>query len=229
MGQREENNSYGPRQAKITELAGTYAAALLSGDEIAAEITVREAMDADLTAAEIDDLLIAPALWLVGELWERGEISIADEHIATEISLRVLALQREVERVAQSRRERRVMLATPAGELHVVALHMVANLLRGAGYDVMMLGADVPPLALGVAARRHAADVICLSQTMPQTPERLLAGIDEIRREWPPAAFVMGGRGLTVEGLLRPEVHVCARVSDALDAVDAIVQRAGLN
>ena len=36
------------------------------------------------------------------------------------------------------------MLATPAGELHVVALRMTGNLLLDAGYDVMMLGPDVP-------------------------------------------------------------------------------------
>ena len=46
----------------------------------------------------IDDEIIAPALWLVGDLWERGDISIADEHLATEISLRVLALAREARR-----------------------------------------------------------------------------------------------------------------------------------
>ncbi len=229
MDQRRENNSYGPRREKITELAGTYTAALLSGDEVAAEITIREAIDVDLSAAEIDELLIAPALWLVGELWERGEISIADEHIATEISIRVLALQREVARVARSRRERRVLLATPSGELHVVALHMVADLLRGAGYDVVMLGADVPPRALGTAARRHEADAICLSQTMPQTADRLLSAVDEIRLEWPSAKFVVGGRGLPADGLLQSEVQVCERVSDAVDAVDAIVKRASLN
>ena len=60
-------------------------------------------MEAGLATADIDDEIIAPALWLVGELWERGDISVADEHLATEISLRVLALQREARRVASSR------------------------------------------------------------------------------------------------------------------------------
>ena len=64
------------------------------------------------------------------------------------------------------------MLATPAGELHVVALRMVGNLLRGAGYDVVMLGADVPADSLGAAARRHDVDVICLSATLPGRGQR---------------------------------------------------------
>ncbi|MFZ0091046.1 MAG: cobalamin-dependent protein [Solirubrobacteraceae bacterium] len=210
-------------------MAGAYTAALLAGDEIAAETAIREAMDGNMSTPEIDESLIAPALTLVGELWARGEISIAEEHIATEISVRVLALQREAMRVAQSRSERRVMLATPAGEFHVVALRMVAILLRGAGYDTVMVGADVPPHALGAAARRHDAGVICMSSTMPRVTDELLRIIDEVRQEWPSVGFVIGGRGLSVIGQLRAQVHVCERISEVVEAVDAMVQRARLN
>ena len=119
-----------------------------SADEAAAEIAIREAIEAGLDTAQIDDEIIAPALWHVGDLWQRGEISVADEHLATEISIRVLALQREAQPVAHSRGEHRVVLAAPAGELHIVALRMVDNLLRNAGYDVAMLGSDVPTEAL---------------------------------------------------------------------------------
>src|SRR5689334_1926491 len=132
-----------PTDDRIKELADAFAEALLAGDEVGAEIAIREAIDSKLSSAEIDEQLIAPALWLVGEMWERGEISVAEEHLATEISVRVLAL-REAHRVMRSRTGRRVLLATPTGELHVVALRMVENLLRDAGYDVVMLGPDVP-------------------------------------------------------------------------------------
>jgi methanogenic corrinoid protein MtbC1 len=229
MGDRRENDLHGSRRAKIAELAGAYAAALLSADEVAAEIAIREAMDASLTTAEIDEELIAPALWLVGKLWERGKISVAEEHLATEISLRVLALQREAQRVAESRGGRRVMVAAPSGEFHVVALRMVANLLRGGGYDVLMLGADVPAHALGSAASQHEAEVICLSSTMPGQADQVLNAVDEVRRQWPSTGFVIGGQALSFEGQARPQVRVCARVSEALEAVDAMVKGAGLN
>ena len=229
MGHRRENDSQEPRESRITAIAGAFAEALLAADEVAAEIAIREAMDAGLGTAEIDEKVIVPALWLVGELWERGKISVADEHIATEITVRVLALQREAQRVAQSRAGRRALLATPAGELHLVALRMVANLLRGAGYDVVMLGADVPAIALAAAARRLDAQVICMSLTMPGRAAQVLNAIDEVRRARPSAAFVVGGRGLSVEWQLRPEVHVCGRVSEAVEAVDAMVKRARLN
>jgi methanogenic corrinoid protein MtbC1 len=229
MGKRRGNDSQEGRESRITAIADAFAEALLAADEVAAEVTIREAMDASLSTAEINDDVIAPALWLIGELWERGKISVADEHIATEITVRVLALQREAQRVVQSRGGRRAMLAAPAGELHVVALRMVANLLRGSGYDVVMLGADVPAMALAAAARRLDAQVICMSSTMPGRADQVLNAIEEVRRLRPSAPFVVGGRGLSFEWQLRPEVHVCGRVSEAVEAVDAMVKRAGLN
>ncbi len=229
MGHLPENHSQNPDESRVAQLAGAYADALIAGDEIAAEIAIREAMDADLDTADIDERVIAPALWLIGELWERGRLSIAEEHIATEITVRVLALQREAQRVADARGRHRVMLATVPGELHVVALRMVENLVRGAGYDVVMLGSDVPAPALAAAAAHHRADVLCLSSTMPGRRDDLLAVIDEVRLARPSAAFVIGGRGVTVEDQMRAQVHFCDGVSDARDAVDASIKHAGLN
>ena len=217
------------RCERVSELGRTYAAALLMGDEVAAEIAIREAMEAKLSAAEIDDGIIAPALWLVGDLWERGEITVADEHLATEISTRVLALQREAERLAVARGAHRVMLATPAGELHVVALRMVDNLLGEAGYDVVMLGPDVPAADLAAAAGRHEPHVICLSATMPGGTDRTLLAIDEVQQVRPQMSFVIGGRGLSSRVRSEPGISVCERIPEVTEAVDAMVKRADLN
>jgi methanogenic corrinoid protein MtbC1 len=143
-------NDAGFREALLREVGKAYASALMTGDEVAAELAIREAMDADLTTAEIDDEIIAPALWLIGSLWERGEISIADEHLATEISLRVLALQREAVRTAAARGRARVMLAAPSGEQHVVALRR----LRGRpGVEICNRVAEVAEAADALVKR----------------------------------------------------------------------------
>jgi hypothetical protein len=43
------------------------------------------------------------------------------------------------------------------------------------------------------------------------------------------SGFVLGGRGLTSQMRSRPRIDVCRRVSDVVDAVDAIVKRSALN
>jgi MerR family transcriptional regulator, light-induced transcriptional regulator len=229
MAHGADHDSPEPPEIPITELAEAYLDALLDGDETAAEVVLREAMDAGLASAEIYEKLIAPALWLVGEMWERGELTIAEEHLATEITVRVLALQREAQRVTESRSRHGVLLATPPGERHVVALSMVANLLRAAGYHVLALGAEVPAQSLVAVADRHGVDVICLSSTLPGRANDTLRMIDDVRRGRPSAQFVIGGRGLKVDAQLRHDLHACERVSEAVEAVDAVLQRARLN
>jgi methanogenic corrinoid protein MtbC1 len=229
MGTGPENHSRDAQQAKFTELGRAYAEALLSGDEAAAEIAIREAMDAGLDTARIDDDIIAPALWRIGDLWARGEISVADEHVATEISIRVLALQREAQRVAQTRGEHRVLLAAPAGEQHIVALRMVDDLLRNAGYEVAMLGSDVPGDALIALMHRRPPDVVCLTTTMVDPAGEVLATIGALQRRWPAMGFVIGGSGLASRVHSRPGIDVCRRVSEAVEAVDAMVRGGSRN
>jgi hypothetical protein len=106
----------------------------------------------------------------------------------------------------------------------VVALRMVENLLRGAGYDVMMLGPDVPAKALGHVARRLRTDVVCMSLTMAGHRDDILSAIDNVRLVLPSAGFVVGGHGLTDEGHRRPLVRVCNRVSQVVEAVDATIK-----
>src|SRR3954469_25746655 len=126
------------------KLQAAYADAILSGVPRDAEEVVREAIEAGMDEGAIDDIVIRPALRLVGDLWADGQLSIAEEHLATAISLRVLTLQREAFRVARERLSHRVLLAGMQGERHVVGLEMAASLLLRSGYDVRMLGADVP-------------------------------------------------------------------------------------
>ena len=217
------------REQVLAQLGQAYARALLQGDEIAAELAIREAIDARLTTAQIDDEVIAPALWLVGRLWARGEISVADEHLATTISLRVLALQREATRTIRARPGSTALLAAPEGEMHTVALQMIDNLLRDAGYNVLMLGPDVPVGALAESAARHEPQVVCMTATMPDASDRLMIAVHEIGRSWAGAGYLLGGRGLSRRLRPMPGIQVCKRVSDAVEAADALVKRADLN
>ena len=227
MTEHPENEA--AKAKDVARFSDAYVTALLCGDEVAAEIAIREAMDASYTIAEIDHSIIAPAMWFIGELWEKGEISVAEEHLASEITVRVLALQREVGRVARGRGAHSVMLAAPAGELHVIGLRMVGNLLREGGYDVLMLGADVPAEALARAADRHKAEIVGLSTTMPGGGDQVLIAMYEVQQQRPEATFLLGGRGLTSRVRPGPGVHICERVSEAVEAADALVQRAALN
>jgi MerR family transcriptional regulator, light-induced transcriptional regulator len=216
-------------QAATRALRRAYSQALLAGDEVAAEVTVREAVDAGLSTAEIDDAIITPAMWLVGELWARGEIGVGEEHVATEITMRVLTLQRELRRTTARRGGRVVVLAAPPGQCHVSRCTWRRGCSSRRATTVRPLGADVPIDAIADAAGRHAADVICLTATMTLSATLLPPAIAAVQRTRPSCAVLLGGAALPEEMALAGHVVACARVSGAVETADALVQRARLN
>ena len=213
----------------LLRLRREFTRALLAGEAGAAERVVRAAMAGGLTAAQIDVELITPALFMVGDKWATGEISVAEEHLASEIVLRVLALHREAERAALGRHRSRVLLLAPEGERHVIGLQMTADLLYGAGYDVRMLGADVPLGDIRPAARRYAVDVVCFTATMAETAEQVDAAIDHLRSDGLDVGVVIGGTAVPFELGAAWGAKVCADVSSAVECVDALVQHAPHN
>ena len=133
-------------EARYVQLGRAYAAALLTGDEVAAELAIRDAIEAKLTTAEIDDEIIAPALWLIGDLWQRGEITIAARAPRDrDLDPDARAPARGAAASCRARASYRVLLATPVAASSTSSrCAWSATLLREAGCQVVMLGADVP-------------------------------------------------------------------------------------
>lgn len=213
----------------MLRLRRTFTRALLAGEPETAERAVREAMDGGLTAAEIDVEVIAPALFIIGEKWALGEITVADEHLASEIALRVLALQREAQRTRRGRGRRRVMLLAPEGERHVIGLNMACDLLIAAGYDTRLLGADVPLADIAMAVTRHNTDILALTATMADSVERIDAALDYLRHVHPGVSIVLGGSAITFELGATWSASVCPDVSSVVEVVDALLHHAPLN
>lgn len=213
----------------VGALREAYLGALLAGELATAERVIRDAIDTGLVEAVIDTEIIAPAMVEVGDLWASGRIGVADEHLATDISLRMIALQRESFRVARSRSSARVLLAAAEGERHVVGLEMAASALLHAGFDVRMLGADVPVDALAAAVARVRPRVVGLTAATSGTAAAAREAIEAAHGQDPALGIVVGGAA--AEHAVRPDpmVALCAHVGEAVEIVEALVQRAALN
>src|SRR5947199_10273837 len=72
-------------------LAQRYLEALEAGDVRAAVSAADEAVASRLATPAIHRDVIAPAMKQIGELWREQALTVADEHLASEITLRVLA------------------------------------------------------------------------------------------------------------------------------------------
>jgi methanogenic corrinoid protein MtbC1 len=210
-------------------LSDRFAQALLEGDAVTAELVVRAAYDDEMPYAQIHDRIVAPGLHRIGELWERGEIGVAHEHLATQISLRVLALLRELFGVARRRAEHRVILAAVEGEQHVVALQMAGDLLEDAGYEVAMLGPDVPVAVLQEIILEHRPSIVGFSLTMSSCVPNLVRGVEAVASANPATAIMVGGRSARSRVPEPDGLAVASTVVEVVEVADALVHRPHLN
>ena len=128
---------------------------LVAGDEPGAWAIVEGRLGSGSNPDEIllDELGLA--MRSVGEGWEAGHYTVDDEHRASGVATRVVA-RLGARFTKRGPRRRSVILGTPPHELHGLPTAMAANVLRGHGYDVIDLGADVPPDAFRAAVTKTA-------------------------------------------------------------------------
>ena len=210
-------------------LSDRFGIALLAGDSQAAEEVAREALELTLGEALLYDLVVGPAMHRIGQLWAAGEIGVAHEHLATQITTRVLVLAHELEDLPAHRSERRAMLAAVEGEQHVMGLDMAAKLLESAGYEVLTLGADVPTVALPGIVSDHRPALFALSATMPEAGDRVPAAIDAVTEAGGDIGLILGGASVPPSLGLGPRVVVEESVAGVVEAADGLVRRARLN
>lgn len=125
---RPKRPSARPRPAQWAE---RYEARLLGADGSGAWGVLEAALTAGADVEQLYLHVIAPALRSIGRRWVEGEIDIADEHVASAITLR--AMSRLSPRFTRPGPKASVVMSGAPGDQHSVPLAMVADLLTGAG------------------------------------------------------------------------------------------------
>ena len=182
--------------ADATVLARRYGDALRAAQTAAAAEVVDDAIAAGLTASAIQSLVIEPAMTRIGQLWEANAITVADEHLATAISQAVLVSLFDLLAIARPRSRERVLLAAVEGQQHVLGLRMIADVLEGAGFDVLYLGADVPVDALGRFAAEYQPALTGLAFAVSVGVGVLAESIHAVHEACPTSRVMLGGRAV---------------------------------
>lgn len=113
------------------------------------------------TAAVLADVVL-PLLRELGAGWERGEISVAQEHFASNLLRgRLLGLARGWDRGAGPR----ALLACPRGERHDLGLVVFGLALRELGWRITFLGADTPADTIVESVQRLEPEALVFAVT----------------------------------------------------------------
>lgn len=164
-----------PRRSGTAALRRRLEDRMLAGDEAGAWRIVEDALAAGTSPATVHLRLLVPALSDIGERWARDELRVADEHRASVVAGRLIGRLGPQLRTRGARRGT-VVVGAVTGDTHALPTAIAADLLRGARFEVVDLGADVPLESFVQAAAeadRLLAVVVSVA-TLPD-PERLSA------------------------------------------------------
>ncbi|WP_123042458.1 MerR family transcriptional regulator [Cohnella candidum] len=134
-----------------------------------------------------------PVLYRVGTAWENGEITVAQEHFASQLImhrctqfLRVFPIRSNLPKV---------LSLCPEGEHHQMGLMLFSLFLREKGVEVIYLGPDTPFYGLDELIEKKGVSMVALSITDDRLADPVGRWIMEKRAQKPGLAFVLGGAG----------------------------------
>jgi excisionase family DNA binding protein len=109
----------------------------------------------------------------LGRRWERGEVSILDEHAASEKLAR--ALERTAEALSSDPTSPTAVLAVAERDEHTLGLSLAEVVLREAGWNVRWAGRHTPIRELSELVSQGSVELVALSASAASTESHRLA------------------------------------------------------
>jgi DNA-binding transcriptional MerR regulator len=165
----------------LAEDAAALEAALDALDEGAAQAVLDRLLAAFLLETVLGEVIL-PCLRRLGELWERGEITVGQEHFASNLLRgRLLGAARGWGRGEGPR----ALLACAPGELHDLPLIAFGLALRGRGWRIAFLGPDTPISTVSETAESLRPAVVVVSAAIPGRLEAVAEELAALARVQP--------------------------------------------
>lgn len=206
------------REDNLGESQAEYAKALTDGDTVASSRVIDELVTRRCSLGEIYSQVIAPSLVTVGDLWCSKDISVAQEHLATQIVLSHLDRLGSMLAWRDRRFSYRILIACVEGERHWLGARMFADLCSSHGWTVEFLGPDVPDGDLMDIVKKRAPHMVALSATMAPGLEHARHLVGELSALLSPPRIILGGHAITN----RPSARAVAGAVVARNVIDGL-------
>lgn len=155
---------------------------LLDGDTEGARSIALDLRRRGLDYPALATHLYQPALYNIGYLWERNQVSIAQEHRATALAQTGLGEILETASFARPT-TRRALFAAIEGNLHSVGIRMIVDIFELAGWSVTFLGANASRRKLLETSDVERPELIGLSVSLIEQLPTAISSIETLRTE----------------------------------------------
>lgn len=148
---------------------GCFQEMLFQGNAPGVTEMVKKALDEGISAEDIVNKGLIPAMDQVGAKFKTNEIFVPEVMLAARAMQEGLKLLRPVLAEAKVEPIATIVIGTVKGDHHDIGKNLVAMMLEGAGFRVIDLGTDVSPEHFFTAAQEHHAGQVVMSALLTTT------------------------------------------------------------
>jgi 5-methyltetrahydrofolate--homocysteine methyltransferase len=112
----------------------------------------------------------------------------------------------------------KAIIGTVQGDLHDIGKNLVAMMLKGAGFEVVDLGVDVPPAKFVAMAQENSPQIVGLSALLTTTMPAMEKTIVALKEAGVPVKTMIGGAPVTQA--YADKIGANGYAPDAASAVD---------
>lgn len=148
----------------------------IQGNQKLAEIFLQRLYLQGSSILDIKEKVITPVMHQIGWLWQRGELQVYEEHLASQVTL---SATRYLHYLVPHKSEhgKAALCACLEGDFHEIALHWLTQTLESDGWRVIVAGANTPVHSISDALSRFQPAILCLSAT-------ILSNLEHLRRDY---------------------------------------------
>ncbi len=186
--------------------------ALLSFDETEAHRSIDQLL-MEFDAETVMRSVFLPVLREIGQLWQQGQLTVAQEHFASHLIRRRLG---GLSRGWEDGSGPRALLACPPDEEHDIPLMMLGIALGNRGWRITFLGARTPSNDLVHAVESMMPALVVLASPDPLNFATMSASLQEISKS---ARVAIAGAGAT-----QPIADTCGAMLLSGDPISAAIE-----
>ncbi len=166
----------------MSELIKQIFEAVVDGNQKVSEAKVKEAIESGLDPTTILNEGLLAAMSEVGKLFEEGEFFVPEMLVSARAMQTGLNVLKPLLVNNETKGSGTVVAGTVQGDLHDIGKNLVCMMLEGAAFEVVDLGADVPPEKFVEAVKSSGAQIVAMSALLTTTMGNMGATIEALKK-----------------------------------------------
>jgi 5-methyltetrahydrofolate--homocysteine methyltransferase len=200
--------------------------AIVAGKRDDAKNLAKAALEGQVPVADVLQTLI-DAMGVIGQKFQCKEAFVPEMLMAARAMKEAMTILEPGLVKAGIRPEHKAVIGTVQGDLHDIGKNLVAMMWKGANFEVIDLGINVPPSKFVSAIKQHNPAIVGLSALLTTTMPAMEQAVTAIRKTGASCRIVVGGAPVTHE--YAKKIGADGYAPDATSAVDLVRGLCGVN